>query len=56
MGGLAITRLGTALPPQDYTSIRGDVTLFEPQLERLQRLFDVGGKGQEGGTGQRGSE
>ena len=26
---------------QDYTSIRGDVTLFEPQLERLQRLFDV---------------
>lgn len=39
----------TPNPSQDYTSIRGDVTLFEPQLERLQRLFDVrtpGGRGE----------
>ena len=36
------THLACHTPPlQDYTSIRGDVTLFEPQLERLQRLFDV---------------
>ncbi|KAI7845822.1 hypothetical protein COHA_000732 [Chlorella ohadii] len=40
--GVPLDQAGKFVGNANYTSIRGDVARFDPQLERLQRLFDAG--------------